>query len=62
MKSAKPRERECHINVDRYVLENPGCKTIRGWLVVTALSWGWEFSPVSDAAGLLSAGAIGLNW
>ena len=40
MKSAKPREHECHINVDRYVLENPGCKSIRGWLVFdfTAMS------------------------
>ena len=33
MKSDSPREGECHNNADRYVLENPDCKSIRGWLV-----------------------------
>ncbi len=33
IKSGNPREHECHNNADRYVLENPGCKSIRGWLV-----------------------------
>ena len=33
MKSDSPREDECHNNADRYVLENPDCKSIRGWLV-----------------------------
>ena len=33
MKSDSPREGECHNNADRYVLENPDCQSIRGWLV-----------------------------
>jgi hypothetical protein len=28
-----PSEHECHINVDRFVLENSGHKAVRGWLV-----------------------------
>lgn len=28
-----PAEHECHNNCDRYALDNPGFKTVRGWLV-----------------------------
>ena len=28
-----PSEHECHINVNRFVLENPGYTAVRGWLV-----------------------------
>ena len=41
MKSDSPREGECHNNADCYVLENPDCQSIRGWLVV-------EYYPVGE--------------
>jgi hypothetical protein len=29
----KPSERDCHNNVDRWVLENPDTRSVRGWIV-----------------------------
>lgn len=31
--SGPAREKDCHNNVDRFVLENPDHKPVRGWLV-----------------------------
>ena len=33
MTSGPPTEHECHNNVDRWVLEQPDHKSVRGWLV-----------------------------
>jgi hypothetical protein len=33
MTSGPPTERDCHNNVDRWVLEQPDHKSVRGWLV-----------------------------
>jgi hypothetical protein len=33
MSSGAPQEHECHNNTDRWVLENPGHKSVRGWMV-----------------------------
>jgi hypothetical protein len=33
MTSGPPTEHECHNNVDRWVLEQPNHKSVRGWLV-----------------------------
>jgi hypothetical protein len=30
-----PRCRNCHSNVDTWVAENPKCKPVRGWLVIS---------------------------
>jgi hypothetical protein len=35
--SGPPTEHECHINVDRWVLEHPDHKPVRGWLVFNLL-------------------------
>jgi hypothetical protein len=31
---SSPQPHECHENVNRFVSENPGCKTIRGWISI----------------------------
>jgi hypothetical protein len=28
-----PERSNCHANVDRWVLENPGCEAVRGWAI-----------------------------
>ena len=63
MMNWEPVEHACHNNTDRYVRENPGCKTIRGWLVfdfTLGASIGWPpffrftaHSVVEDADGRL---------
>jgi hypothetical protein len=37
MTSGPPTEHECHNNVDRWVLEHPDHKPVRGWLVFNLL-------------------------
>lgn len=40
----RPDERECHRNVDWWVMNNPGCKAVRGWLF---------FDMITTSEGLL---------
>ena len=38
LKEGEPIAHNCHVNVDRWVAENPADRPIRGWLVASNLS------------------------
>jgi hypothetical protein len=57
MEGWNPQEHSCHDNVDHYIKQNPGCKSVRGWLVFNCHTTASQLIPSlrMPAAGSLTS-------